>query len=743
MSRTARPDDLVSFLVPTDPRLAPDGSAVAFVVQSATKRHDGYRHAIWCAPADGSGPARPLTIGWRHDVAPRWSPDGRTLAFISDRRTAVEEAQGEPEKREDAAQVHLLPVGGGEARRLTDLPRGVDAFAWSPDGTRLAVVSSSLGATRADDARLRGKPKDPAPDAPVPSDYRYMDRLGFQFNGRGFLDGPAAQLWIVDAATGGARRLTSGEAPVESPAWSPDGRRIAFASDRDPGRDLRWGSDIWVVDVDADGASPLPRRVTGGGRRVFFAPSWLPDGRRIAALGHRYPVSAGNRNDVWLFAADGSESGAAGGKNVTARHDLMIGAGINSDVTIGEEPRLLVVDGGRAILFLAPELGAQVLWRLDLASGDVAPLTDRVRTLSSVDAVAVAGGAVRVAAVASSATELPEVRTGLVPAPEGAGRAVKKAKDAKGAKAKKAARTAGAATLDLAPATDLNRPALADIALSTPVELTWEVDGRAIQGWWYPPLAADGSPAAVPGPLVLQIHGGPMTAYGRAPFWEWQVLAGAGMGVLAANPRGSDGYGQTFADANVRDWGTGPAADCLAGVDLLVASGRADPARLGVTGGSYGGYLTSWIVGHDDRFAAAITCRSVNDLAVLMGTGDIAGPQFGEMYFRAQPWEDPEVYREQSPLTYSTAIRTPLLIQHAEQDLRTTIAQAELLFTALRTLRRPVRLMRVPGESHELTRSGTPYRRMENMVQVRDWFAHFLVAGRRRLPRKPALRTGL
>ena len=712
MSRTARPDDLGSFSVPSDPRLAPDGTAVAFVVQSATKRRDGYRHAIWSAPADGTGPARRLTIGWRHDTAPRWSPDGRTLAFISDRRTAVEEPQGEPEKREDVTQVHLLPVDGGEARRLTDLPRGVDAFAWSPDGSRLAVVSSSLGATRADDARLRGKPGDPAPDAPAVSDYRYMDRLGFQFNGRGFLDGPAAQLWIVDVATGTARRLTSGHAPVESPAWSPDGRRVAFASDRDPGRDLRWGSDVWVVDVDA--AAPRPRRVTGGGRRVFFAPAWLPDGRRIAALGHRYPVSAGNRSDVWLFAADGSEAGAAGGTNLTARHDLMIGAGINSDLTIGEEPRLLVAEGGRSILFLAPERGAQVLWRLDLASGDVAPLTDRAWSLSSVDVAHDADGSLRLAAVASSATGLPEVRTGTI-----------------------------AATVDLSPVTDLNGSALAEVVLSDPVELAWEVDGRTIQGWWYPPLAADGSPAALPGPVVLQIHGGPMTAYGRAPFWEWQVLAGAGMGVLAANPRGSDGYGQAFADANVRDWGAGPAADCLAGVDLLVATGRADAGRLGVTGGSYGGYLTSWIVGHDDRFAAAVTCRSVNDLAVLMGTGDIAGPQFGEMYFRAQPWQDPEIYREQSPLTYATAIRTPLLIQHAEQDLRTTIAQAELLFTALRTLRRPVRLMRVPGESHELTRSGTPFRRVENMVQVRDWFAHFLVAGKRRMPRKPAVRTGL
>jgi dipeptidyl aminopeptidase/acylaminoacyl peptidase len=393
----------------------------------------------------------------------------------------------------------------------------------------------------------------------------------------------------------------------------------------------------------------------------------------------------------------------------------MIGAGINSDVTVHEEPRLLVTDEGRAILFLAPDRGGQALWRLDVASGDVTRLTDPARTVSGVDVVT-SGRSVRVAAVVSSATELPEVGAAAL-APRGR-------------------------SADLTPVTDLNGPALAGVALSAPVQLGWEVDGRTIQGWWYPPLAADGTPAPLPAPLVLQIHGGPMTAYGQAPFWEWQVLAGAGMGVLAANPRGSDGYGQDFADANVRDWGAGPAADCLAGVDLLVATGRADPARLGVTGGSYGGYLTSWIVGHDERFAAAITCRSVNDLAVLMGTGDIAGPQFGEMYFRAQPWEDPAIYREQSPLTYAEAIRTPLLIQHAEQDLRTTIAQAELLFTTLRTLRRPVRLMRVPGESHELTRSGTPYRRVENMVQVRDWFGHYLVKGERRMPRKPAVRAG-
>ena len=354
-----------------------------------------------------------------------------------------------------------------------------------------------------------------------------------------------------------------------------------------------------------------------------------------------------------------------------------------------------LVDGGRAALLLAPAWGALELWRLDLGSGDVERLTTGEHAISSIDAVATPAGGTRIASVRASATDLAEIWVGELGA---TGKSTRR----------KEAPTPPDRRLALVPATVLNAAAVADIARSAPVERRWEVDGRTIQGWWYPPLAPDGSALATPAPLVVQIHGGPMTYYGHAPFWEWQVLAGAGIGVLACNPRGSDGYGQAFAGANFRDWGDGPTADVLAGVDLLVAEGAADPARLGVTGGSYGGYLTSWIVGHDDRFAAAITCRSVNDLALLMGTGDIAGPEFGREFYGAQPWEDPDIYRSQSPLTYASRIRTPLLIQHAEQDLRTTIAQAELLFTALRSLRRQVRLMRVPAYS---TSSPDPGRR--------------------------------
>jgi dipeptidyl aminopeptidase/acylaminoacyl peptidase len=182
--------------------------------------------------------------------------------------------------------------------------------------------------------------------------------------------------------------------------------------------------------------------------------------------------------------------------------------------------------------------------------------------------------------------------------------------------------------------------------------------------------------------------------------------------------------------------------DVLAGVDALVADGIADPERLGVTGGSYGGYLTNWIVGHDQRFRTAMTCRSVSDMNILFTTGDIAGGDWARFEFDVTPWEDPAYFREISPIAYADRIRTPLLIQHSERDLRTTIAQGEALFTVLRSHHRPVRLLRVPEETHELTRSGTPFRRVENLRVVEDWFGHFLVKSKGGMPRLPRIRGG-
>ncbi len=704
MPRPPRPDDLYRLRIATDPRLAPDGGSVVVTIQTVAPGYDGYRTALWLVPTkDDGGEPRRLTIGARHDGHPRFSPDGRTLAFLSDRRAFVEEEPDRPKdmgEREDLAQIHLLPLDGGEARRLTDLPRGVSGFEWSPDGSRLVVLTSSRGATRDEDRRRRGLDAKREPDMPPPSDYRFVDRLSYMLNGAGFTYDRVEHLWLVDAASGAATRLTDGPVADDEPAWSPDGTRIAFTSNRRRDHDLRWRPDIHVVDVATRAVQPI----TAGPDSNFSAPTWLPDGRTVAALGNRYRGTAGIRNDVWLFAADGSDATPTGGRNVSARHDLMPGASMLSDVNPGAGPRLVPSADGRSVLFTAPIDGSYELWRIGLADGRLERLTEDRHYISGWDAVPGPRGASRIAYLRSTATETADVWL---------------------LDGSKAPRRLSAFNADV----------LAELELVTPRERHVTVDGWDIQGWFLP--AGTGAQ-----PLVAHIHGGPHTLYGWSLFWEFQVLAANGMGVFYSNPRGSEGYGEAFNDANHRDWGPGPTRDVLAGVDALVADGLADPDRLGLTGGSYGGYLTSWIVGHDQRFRAAMTCRSVNAMDSLFLTGDISGGDWARLEFEVTPWDDPEYYREISPLTYARDIRTPLLIQHSERDVRTTIGQAEALFTVLRSLRRPVRLLRVPEDNHELTRSGTPFRRIENLEVVLGWFRHFLVEGKRGLPPLPRIRGG-
>jgi acylaminoacyl-peptidase len=457
-----------------------------------------------------------------------------------------------------------------------------------------------------------------------------------------------------------------------------------------------------------DVASGEVTTVAGGNDAAFFGPTWTRDGAAVLAFGDRFP-RAGFRTGIWRFAADGSDAGVRGGTDLIALSPLKPDSAMNSDVTLGEEARLVASADGASVLFTAPVDGSFELWRVPLEGGDPVRLTSDRHYLAGWDAVAV-GGVDRMTAIRSTPTTLPEVVTFMAPA---------------GAEAAWPPAVLAAPNADLA----------AELDLVEPVERRWTSGGWEIQGWLYP--AGEGVQ-----PLVVEIHGGPHTLYGWSPVLEWQILAGAGMSVLACNPRGSEGYGEAFNRANLGDWGDGPMSDVLAGVDQAIEDGLADPARLGVTGGSYGGYLTNWIVGRTDRFAAALTARSVVDMRMLFLSGDISGGEWAKIEFGKWPWEDPGYWHSISPISLAENVRTPLLIQHAERDLRCTVGQAETLFTVLRSLKRPVRFMRVPNESHELTRSGAPFRRAENLVQVRDWFTHFLVKGETKLPPPPKNRAG-
>jgi len=743
MARSARPEDLYRLRVPTEPQLSPDGSQVAFTVKVSAPRGDGYRQAIWLAAVDGSATARQVTLGVRSDHHPRFLPDGSALLFISDRRHTVEEEPAlardpkDPNKREDGSQVHLLPLTGGEARRVTDLPRGVESFEVSPDGRWLAALSSSLGATRAEDARRRGRVERKPADPPE-SDYRYLDRLDYMLNGMGFTYDRVKHLWLLELETGAARRLVAGPTEERDLVWSPDGRRIAFVANRRRDHDLHQRSNVYVVDV----ATGAIRAVTDGDDGMFVAPAWSVDGSTIVTIGGRFP-RAGYRNGVWRFAADGSE--ATAGTDLLADSDLMPASAMNSDLVVGAPPRLAVSPDGR-VRFSAPVEGSYELWEVPLTGGDVTPLTRDRHFVSWWD---VSADGRSFALVRAAATSFPEVHVAQLgapavpsPSPARASASAPSPASASAPSPTSASAPSPASTpapppgpLALQRVSTLNDQLASEVSWVEPVERRWRSDGREIQGWLLP--AGDGVR-----PLVLEIHGGPHTLYGWSPMWEWQVLAAAGVSVLAANPRGSEGYGEAFNRANLGDWGEGPMADVMAGIDAAVADGLADPDRLGVTGGSYGGYLTNWIIARTRRFRAAITCRSVSDMYALFLTGDISGGEWAEIEFGRLPWNDPGYFHSISPLALAREIRTPLLIQHAEQDLRCVVTQAEALFTVLRSLRRPVRFMRVPEESHELTRSGTPFRRVENLVQVRTWFVHYLVKGARTLPPLPRNRGG-
>ncbi len=664
--RFITPEDLYQFAWAEDPQISPDGAWVAFVKLTVDKLHNNYHRAIWLVPTNGGEP-RQFTCGTHQDHSPRWSPDGRQLAFVSTRAG-------------DKPQIYLIGLNGGEARKQTDLGQGATDPAWSPDGAHLAFRSRCNAAERREQDRGITPPADPDEAREVEErqkkaeeakrDPRIITKLPYRVANY-YLDDRHSHIYVIAVETNGEhpkpKRLTEGELDYAPPVWMPDGRSILTVAERDPRAD-RMGLRTDVLKISVPGGRVTRLRDPGYGA---YAPCPSPDGKWIAYVRHPEVGAAGTVNRLAIRPA-------AGGKatELSAQLDRSIEfVGWSRD--------------SRALFFSAGDRGDAGIYRARPTGGRVTQVVAGRRNVTGFD---VAGdGQI---AFTASAPEYPS-DVFLV----------------EGARERQV--------------THLNEKWLSGKFIAPVGELDYTApDGTPIQGWvMYPP----GFTTRRKWPLAVEIHGGPQAMWGPGTLsmWhEWQLLAARGYVVFFCNPRGSDGYGTAFAHANHSAWGESDANDILAGIDAVTKFGYIDTQRIAVTGGSYGGFMTAWLIGHDQRFACAVSQRGVYDVAHLHGTTDIT--EWVEDNFDGFPWRNLETFWKHSPLEYADNIRTPLLILHSENDFRVPIGDAEQLFTALRRLKRTVQFVRYPREGHELSRSGEPKHRIDRLNRIVGWFDKYL-----------------
>jgi|CXWL01.1.fsa_nt_gi dipeptidyl aminopeptidase/acylaminoacyl peptidase len=631
--------------------LSHDGTKVAVTVTRMDREADVYKSTIWVVDVPTGG-ARQFTAGAGRDFAPRWSPDGSRLAFLSER-------PGEQQH----PQLAVMPATGGESRVVTRLGYGAGQPVWAPDSQRIVFSAKT------------GTPPDPKSTAARP--YRRIADLKSRLNGEGWTYDVHRHLYVVDLRTpeAEARQVTNGPWDDGMPAWSPTDDVIAFVSARHATRDRDEWSDIWTV--AASGGEPVRLTGTDG---EYYAPSWSPDGQSIALLGHTFTVGA-NATLHTVHRRGGTP------EKVDPAFDRQ--SGVTGNLSASEPPKwldastLLTVaeDRGDASLALAA-VGQTTRW-----------LSRRPRIVSAHTART---GVTSIAFVASTPTEPSELFVF----------------DMQSGQERKL--------------TSFNAAWRSRTTLSVPERSVVETaPGVEVDVWFMKPAGhADGQSY----PVLLNVHGGPFTQYGEKFFDEFQVYAGAGYGVVFCNPRGSSGQSTAFGRSIIGNMGGDDFHDVMSAFEAaLVRMPWADRTRLGIMGGSYGGFMTSWVIGHDHRFAAATSERAVNCWYTMQGTSDI-GPSFNEAYLgdRSTIEDDVAAVLRQSPLTYAKHITTPVLILHSEDDLRCPISQAEQLFVVLRRLGKDVEFVRFPDENHELSRSGKPSHRVDRFAVILDYFARKL-----------------
>ncbi|HYL07677.1 MAG TPA: S9 family peptidase, partial [Candidatus Udaeobacter sp.] len=569
-----------------------------------------------------------------------------------------------------ADQLFVLDLTtGGAPQQVSSVPEGVSSPAWSPDGSRIAF----LGAVVSDPDAVVDDPRAPESReqirrAPVA---RVVRRLDYKHDGLGYVDGRYHHLFVVPASGGDAQQLTSGAWDVNDFDWSPDSSRIVLSGNAEPRADLQRELNLYLVDLQGS------RQRLGGGF-LLSTPIWSPKGDQIAFIAPN-GLDAGLLERIWVVPLAGG-----GPRCLTANFDQAVGDGVINDMRAGHGARICWSESGDRVYFIASGPGVSSVFSVDL-DGSVREEIGGQRRVYDFD---LAGGTF---AFCVSDTSTPGELHMLT----------------NGAEAR---------------LTDLN-PWLRDRYVAQPEQHFFTApDGWRLEGWVLKPQGLDPSRLY---PLVMEIHGGPHGQYGWSFFHELQILAGMGFVVFYMNPRGSDGYGERFRCEVVRDWGGKDYLDLMTSLDQMIEqAGYIDTDRMGVGGGSYGGYMTNWIIGQTNRFSAAVAMRSISNLVSEYSQHDIV--LWGSLELGPPPWPDLDELWRRSPIRYVKNVRTPLLLTAGEMDLRCAMSQSEEMFGALRLLGQTVELVRFPEESHDLSRSGRPDRRVERLKRIAAWFERFL-----------------
>ena len=656
-SRPVQPEDLLAIKTIADVQVSPDGSRVAYVVNEIDAEKDEYRSTIWVVPTAG-GEAVQFTRGLKRDDAPRWSPDGRFLAFLSNREG-------------DQSQLYVMPVEGGEARRLTALDRGAGPAVWSPEGASILFAARAFAETPPEDKEVR-KRWEQRP--------RVVTRAHYKDDGQGYTFDVRSHLFVVPAEGGGAKQITDGDCYDRTPAWSPDGRQIAFSRTRNGVADYNV-SDIWIVDADGGNARRLTEDV---GRAT--SPSWSPDGATIACYGTDDQQSGfgGTPVRVWTVPAAGGTP-----RRLTGEYDRSVFLLPPPAVTPGP----VWSPDGVTLTVSVSDAGNVHLMRVATADGSVQRVVAGERQLTFTSAAPHPG---RVAFVAV--------------APDIPGDVYSCAWDGS----------------DERRLTRLNEELLAGLTIPQVERRSFSSpNGGTIEGWLVRPVTGSG-----PAPLLVNIHGGPHGFAGNMfPAVYWYALASRGWAVLALNPSGSGSYGQEFAQSLRGRWGEYDLPEQHAAVDALIAEGTADGERLAVAGYSYGGYMTSWTIGHTDRFKAAVVGAPVANMESFYGTSDI-GMWFARWEMGGDIFTNRDTFRRLSPVQYVDRLTTPTLVLCGEADDRCPIGQAEEFFIGLVAADKvPTEFVRYPGGSHNFAGAGRPSHRVDFNRRIVAWVERYTLAG--------------